>query len=73
MINILQEGNQTPHIEIDRADRQKQIRSCRFAELDEKSSCYKILNKKNKVFVASEMGGATPYYAGRMDCTALCC
>ena len=72
MINTLQ-GNQTPHIEIDRADREKQIRSCHFAELDEKSSYYKILNKRNKVLIASKMGGATHSFAGRMVCTALCC
>ena len=56
MINTLY-GDQHPHIEIDRTDREEQIRSCQVVQLDEKCSCYKTLNKKNKVFVASKWVG----------------
>ena len=69
MINKLQDN----HIDINSADREEQIRSFHCGRPDTTSSCYKIINKKNKVIAASKMGRAIHYYAGGVDCTPLCC
>ena len=53
MINKLQDN----HIDINSAAREEQIRSFHYGGLDTTSSCYIIINKKNKVIAASKIGG----------------
>ena len=53
MINKLLDN----HIDINSAAREKQIRSLHYGGLDKTSSCYKIINKKNKVIAVSKLVG----------------
>jgi len=70
MINKLLE---VPLAEVDFTNREEQIKSGHYGNLDTTSNCYKIINKKNKVLAADKVGGAILYYVGGMDCTTLCC